>query len=138
MGLYKSKGLALYCQLDGSNYVQIGNISNLKLPEGEQQFEDVSVLMSTCVEDGEPVGVATPGEFGCDVFYDPTDAAHALFYAKTVVEDVSPVLNEVRKGATVLWRFTGTPKKLSPTAAVKSFMKANLAIKLKTPATMNP
>jgi hypothetical protein len=138
MSIYKSKDLVLYVKLNGTDFVAIGQITNLKPPSPEQQFEDATVLESDHVVDGEPVGLATPGECSGELLYDPTNTAHLDFYAKCGAEDAVPVLCEIRKALTVRWRFNGTPSKFEPTAAVKSFMKASFAIKAYDIALANP
>ena len=128
-----SKGYTLEVELTPSTWTKIGQITNLVMPSPEQQFEDATHLESPCVEDGEPVGLATPGSCTGNVLYKPS-GVHVTMANMAGEEDTEKVNFRIkRKSGVVHCTWPGTVKKFAPTAAVKSFIKADFESKCSEP-----
>lgn len=131
-----SQGCLLQLSI-ASIFTTVGLTKNVELPNGEVQFfEANSTDAGTTVPDGELVGQSTPGEAGCELYYDPADAVHKIFPVDAstggAYRDWKIVMPDT--GSSVV-TFNGSVKSFAPKAAAKEGFMANLKIKLRTAAT---
>ena len=114
-------------------WTKIGQTTSLTLPKPEQQYEDGTDLDSTCVKDGEPVGLATPGSCSGQVLYSPTGIHITLANAAAEEDTEKRNFRVKRKSGVVHCTFPGTVKTFAPTVGVKQWVKADFEIKCSEP-----
>lgn len=119
-----------------SVFTTVFAVTKIDGPDGETLFDDLTCLDSTYVEDGEVVGLATPGSVKIDGFYNTESPTH-----KAILDQVTAPGSNKNKN----WKitspnskditFTGTAKSFKPMAEAKKFKTFTAEIKLRSPAT---
>lgn len=119
-----------------STFTTVFSVSKIDGPDGEPLFDDLTDLSSTCVEDGEVVGLATPGSIKVDGFYNTESPTH-----KAILDQITAPGSNKNKN----WKitspnskditFTGTAKSFKPMVEAKKFKTFSCEIKLRSPAT---
>jgi hypothetical protein len=141
MPKYTSQGTVIEVDI-ATVFTPVASCKSIDFPDGEAQYIDLTGLDSEHIEDGELAGLTAPGGAGTEVFYDPADAVHLLLAndPKLKPGDVDwPPYRDFRitlpdTGASVV-TFTGSVKSFVPKAAAKEALMANLALRLRSPAT---
>ena len=129
-----SKGTQLLMEI-ATVWTPIARIMNIDDSGGETQYYESTALDSENVEDGEPTGMATPGEWSGELWYDPANAGHmALIAAKATKAKCN--FKQVYANAGLDEKLCeATVKTFSTKAALGDGLRASFALKLTAPAT---
>lgn len=105
-------------------------------PDGEVLFDDLTSLESTWVEDGEVVGLPTPGSIKFDGFYNTESPTHKAILDQVTAPNTNKYKNwKITSPNSKDIAFVGTAKNFKPTVEVKKFKQYSGEIKLRSPAT---
>lgn len=124
-----------------SVFTTLPGITKIEGPDGEQQYEDVTDLTSTIVEDGELVGLATPGSVKIEGYYDPQDTTQAMIYTQvfgTAGYKNFKIRDKVGASTYAVTAFSGSFKTAPVTREGKKFVTFSAEIKLRTASTLTP
>ena len=139
MGLKRSSQGATLKLSIASVFVTVFSTVKIEGPDSENMFEDLTDLASTYVEDGEDVGLATPGTVKIEGFLDEADPTHVA---------MSNAVNDPTPGSYGSWKvtspagaeraFTGKVKSFQPMLEAKKFQNYSCEIKLRSPMVFTP
>ena len=135
-----SQGSPLQVEIS-SVFVDFPGVTKIEGPDGEQLYEDTTSLESTYVEDGELVGLATPGSVKIEGFWDPQDTVGQLVVNQvygTAGYKNFKVKDKVGTNQFAVTAFTGSFKSAPITRETKKFTAFSSEIKLRSPATLTP
>lgn len=128
-----SKGWTIEMQTGESTWTKILQCITLTLPKPEQQYEDGTHLESACIEDGIPVGLASPGSCSGQCLYKPSgihvDLANAAGEEDTEIRN----FRVKRKSGVVHCTFPGTVKTFGASVGVKQWVKGDFEFKCSEP-----
>ena len=130
-----SQGATLKISI-ASVFTTVFSTVKIEGPDGETQFEDVTDLASTYVEDGEDSGLMTPGSVKCEGFHDEADPTHVAMLAVLLTPAVGVYGSwKITSPAGAVKAFTGKVKTFTPMFEAKKFQNYSAEIKLRSPAT---
>ena len=119
-----------------SVFTTVFAVTKIDGPDGEPLFDDLTCLDSTYVEDGEVVGLATPGSIKVDGYFSTESPTHKAILDQITAPGSNKNKNWKIVGAnTKEITFTGTAKSFKPMVEAKKFKTFSLEIKLRSPAT---
>lgn len=119
-----------------SVFTTVFSVTKIDGPDGEVIFDDLTDLSSTYVEDGEVVGLATPGSLKIDGYHSTDSPTH-----KAILDQITAPGSNKNKNWKIVdanakeITFVGTAKSFKPMREAKKFKAYSLEIKLRAPAT---
>lgn len=133
----KEVSTATLLKMDISSvFTTVFAITKIDGPDGEVLFDDLTCLDSTYVEDGEVVGLATPGSVKIDGYYSSESPTHKAILDQVTAPGTNKNKNwKIVQANTKEITFVGTAKSFKPMIEAKKFKAFSLEIKLRAPAT---
>lgn len=140
MSKFSAQGSDFQCEI-ASVFTTLPNITKIEGPDSEQMYEDLTDLASTAVEDGELVGLGSPGTVKIEGFWDPQNTVHQLIMTSvlgTAGYKNFKIRDKVGSSQYAVTAFSGSFKTAPVTREGKKFTSFSAEIKVRTMPTHTP